>query len=170
MHEPGWLTFYTAAREIEKQFGGSQAEARRTLRQACADQKINSMKAPHEDAGQLPFEFWTRVAPGEWREREVDFDGPDADGCKIEVMIYEADFRYWLAQRGPADLKQPGGGGRSSRKRDLAKQAITACWPDGIPDNFPSPNIEKRVGDWLMQQGLPEVGRDTILRAAGRKQ
>jgi hypothetical protein len=104
MDEPGWLTFYTAAREIEQRFGGSQAEAQAKLRQACADQKIRSRKAPIEKQGRLPFEFWTRVAPREWREREVDYDGPDADGCAIEVMINESDFRHWLlGQQSPED-------------------------------------------------------------------
>src|SRR5215510_8617889 len=59
------------------------------------------MKAPYDDS-QLPFEFWTWIAPGEWRSREVDYGGPDRDGCRIEVMINEDDFRHWLKQQGIA--------------------------------------------------------------------
>src|SRR5205823_8856692 len=96
MNEDDWLYFYTAAREVEQRLNVSRAVARKRLREACADQLIISMKAPcDEPAGQLPFEFWERIAPHDWREREVDYDGPDKDGCKTEVMIYEADFRSW---------------------------------------------------------------------------
>lgn len=45
----------------------------------------------------MPSEFWARVAPSEWSRREVDYDGLDADGCEIVVMINEKDFRYWVA-------------------------------------------------------------------------
>jgi len=107
MNEPGWLTFYTAAREIEQRFGGSQAEAQAKLRQACRDEKIRAMRAPYDGQGegpdQLPIEFWTRVAPREWRERDVDFDGPDDDGCPIEIMLNENDFRHWLDRQRPDD-------------------------------------------------------------------
>jgi hypothetical protein len=163
MHEPGWLTFYTAAREIEQRFGGSQAEAQAKLREACADQWIRSIKAPIEEQGRLPIEFWTRVAPSEWREREVDYDGPDADGCEIEAMINESDFRYWLdGRQGPA-------ANRPTHKRDLAQQAINALWPNGIPKSLLNKQIEKQVGNWLKEQGFPPISRDTILRAAGFK-
>jgi hypothetical protein len=116
MNEPGWITFYAGAREIGQRLGVNQAEAQAKLRRACADQQIRSMKAPYEDLGQLPFEFWTRVAPSEWGEREVDdYDGPDADGCPIEVMINETEFRDWLnkqpykdKQSAPAQKKARG--------------------------------------------------------------
>ena len=157
MDEPGWLTFYTAALEIEQRFGGSQAEAQAKLRQACADQKIRSMKAPYDDA-QLPFEFWTWIAPSEWHSRQVDYDGLDRDSCKTEVMIHETDFRYWLGEP-PPQTSAPS-------KRDLVKQVIDEIWPNGIPANLLNKEIEKQVGDRLKPQ---IISRDTILRAAGRK-
>jgi hypothetical protein len=162
MDEPGWFTFYTAAREIEQRLGGSQSEAQAKLRGACAHQKIRSMKAPYDEPGQLPFEFWTRIAPSEWHEREVEYDGPDACGCEIEVMINEADFRHWLKQEPTKQRQSP------TTKRDIALQAINAIWPN---DDLPVLNkeIEKQVGEWLKQQGRPEISSDTILRAAGRK-
>jgi hypothetical protein len=132
MIEPGWLTFYTAAAEIERRFGGSQAGAQAKLRQACADEMTRSMKPPYEEPNghQLPFDLWTRVAPGESRERKVDYDGPDAHGCANIVMINEADFRHWLNRQGPM---QPKAGVSSARpERDLAKKAIDALC-SGIP-------------------------------------
>jgi hypothetical protein len=100
MNEEDWLTFYEAANEIEQRSGVSRAVARKRLRQACADQLITTLKAPYdEQAGLMPIEFWSPIAPSEWRQREVDYDGPDKDGCPIVVMIREDDYRHWLNER-----------------------------------------------------------------------
>jgi hypothetical protein len=108
MDEPGWLIFYTAAREVEQRCAVSQAEAQAMLRQACRDVKMRSMKAPYEgERDQLPFDSWTRLAPRDWRERDVDYDGPNADGCWTIVMINEDDFQYWLDQEAAANPEKP---------------------------------------------------------------
>ena len=166
MTEPGWITFYTAARHIHQRIGGSQAEAQMKLRRACGDGLIRTMKAPYENEHtQLPFDIWTRVAPREWREREVDYDGPDADGCKMVAMIHEDDFRQWLNNTiagAPSPKKA-----RSSRQVDLAREAINAACPDY--EHLSNPQIEKQVNDWLKAQGRPPVKGDAILRATGRR-
>ena len=166
MIEPGWITFYEAARDIHERIGGSQAEAQKRLRCACGDELIRTMKAPYENEHtQLPFDIWTRVAPREWREREVDYDGPDADGCKMVAMIHEDDFRQWLDKPtavGPSSKKP-----RSSRQVDLAREAINAACPDY--EHLSNPQIEKQVNDWLKAQGRPPVKGDAILRATGRR-
>jgi hypothetical protein len=65
------------------------------------------MKAPcDEPSGRSPAEFWTIVKAREWRDGEVDQDGPDADGCKIEVMLKEADFRFWLDKLDPSGFQR----------------------------------------------------------------
>jgi hypothetical protein len=161
MHEPGWLPFLTAALEVQQRFRLSQAEACRKLRQACGDQAITSMKAPC-DGGRLPLEFWVRVSPREWREREVDYDGPDAHGCEIEVMLKEKDFQSWLDQLSAPVSKSD----RTPYRQRLAKQAIDDLQ---LPDNLPNNEIEKRVGDWLKSRNHPPISRTTILRAAGRR-
>jgi hypothetical protein len=165
MDEEGWITFYEAACDIHQRIGGSLAEAQMKLRRACGDELIRTRKAPYEDVHQLPFEFWTRVAPREWREREVDYDGPDANGCKMVAMIHEDDFRQWLDKTiavGPSPKKP-----RSSRQVDLAREAINAVCPNY--EHLPTPQIQKQVGDWLKAQGKPAVKRDAILRATGRR-
>jgi hypothetical protein len=163
MHEPGWISFYSGALEIEERVGVGQADARKRLRAACREEMIISMKAPcDEPAGQLPFEFWKRVAPREWRKRDVDYDGPDADGCEIEVMLKEDDFRRWLDRLDKPASKPT----RASRRQYLAKQAIDALQ---LPDNLPNSELEKRVGDWLKAKHQLSVSRTTILRAAGRR-
>ena len=85
------------------------------------------MRAPYEKHGQLPFEFWARVAPSEWREREVDYDGPDADGCATEIMLNEEDFRYWLD---PPTKSKPGKRGKVPLIIDHLKE----MHPHGVPD------------------------------------
>ena len=166
MDEPGWLSLDEAALEVERSFGISRAVARKRLRQACAEQLITSMKAPYDggyDEGhQLPFEYWSPVAPSEWRQREVDYDGPDKDGCETEVMIREDDYRYWL--NGATNVRSKG-----SSKRDLARRAINDIWSGDIPIEISNKQIAKQVGEHLKQQGRSDIGSDTILRAAGRK-
>jgi hypothetical protein len=98
MSEEDWISFYTAAREIAERLGMSQAVARKHLRQACADQLITTMKRPL-DPEPMPIEFWTRIDPREWSTRTVDYDPPDTDGSKTEVIIHEDDFRSWIEQR-----------------------------------------------------------------------
>jgi hypothetical protein len=113
MDEPGWITFYTAADRIRKRFDCGWADAKARLRGACADQAIDTMTAPL-DPDQLPIEFWTRVAPSEWKQREVDHDGPDADGCKVVVMLNEDDFLRWV-------LRQPRPAADSPRDAAIRK-------------------------------------------------
>jgi hypothetical protein len=162
MNEDDWLSFYSATGEMEQRSGLSRAVARKQVRQACADQLITSMKAPCDDGHRLPFEFWKRIAPKEWREREVDYDGPDKDGCETEVMIREDDYRYWL--NGATNVRSKG-----SSKRDLARRAINDIWSGDIPIEISNKQIAKQVGEHLKQQGRSDIGSDTILRAAGRK-
>jgi hypothetical protein len=163
MNEEDWLTFYEAASEIERRSGASLAVARKRLREACADQLITTMKAPYdEQAGPMPIEFWSRVAPSEWRQREVDYDGPDKDGCPTVAMIREDDYRHWF--NGQGNVRRKG-----SPKRDLAKQAIDDIWSGDIPNEVSNKQIAKQVSERLKQQGRSDIGSDTILRAAGRK-
>ncbi|MGB6660329.1 MAG: hypothetical protein WBE90_14895 [Xanthobacteraceae bacterium] len=164
MIEPGWISFHQATHEVSKRVGCGWAEAKRTLRSACAEAKIGSMKAPC-DPDTLPREFWTAVAHREWREREVDQDGPN-DGCEIEIILNEDDYRRWL---NGIPLSKPGTLTFRRRKRDTAKEAIAELWPNGIPAVLGNKDIIQRAGQRLKPNGASEVSDDTILRAAGRK-
>jgi hypothetical protein len=131
MEEPGWLTFYTAAREVEQRRAVSQAEAQAMLRQACRDEKMRSMKAPHKgEQDQLPFGLWTRLAPRNWRERDVDYDGPNADGYWTIVMISEADFQHWLHQEATTNPEKPLGGHQPLLIRLLTEKFLDRPVPD----------------------------------------
>jgi hypothetical protein len=90
------------------------------------------MKAPIDDGNCLPFEFWTRVAPSEWRDREVDYDGPDAHGCKVVVMLNEADFWYWLALADP--LRSAQQKKQAQGKAPLIIEHLKEMHPHGVPD------------------------------------
>jgi hypothetical protein len=147
------------------------------LRQACRDEKIRSLKAPYEGQGeeqsQLPFEFWTRVAPREWREREVDYDGPDQHGCPIQVMLNEADFDYWKKHLQPSN--HPPQLKRSAPQRDFAHKAILAIWNGTPPKDASNPEVIRQVTEWIaneckrLSMRQRNMSPDTILRAAGRK-
>jgi hypothetical protein len=90
-----WISFYMATIEIEKRLSISHAEARRRLRGACAEARIRSLKE-HREEFELPAYKRTVIAPREWREREVDYDGPDPEGFLTSVEVNEGDFQYWL--------------------------------------------------------------------------
>jgi hypothetical protein len=160
MHEPGWLSFYSAALEIEQRFRLSQAEARKKLRKACADQQISSMKAPYEEPGQFPFEFWTRITPDEWRERQVDYDGPNADGCMTEVMIFEKDFQYWLSQQMPPEKKKQARG-----IVPLIIEHLQAMYPDGVPDPAHCPRKALKADLMAKHKRFASLDDATLKRA-----
>jgi hypothetical protein len=168
LDEPGWLSLYEAAQEIAQQSGVSWAEALLRLRQGCIDQKLHSMKAPIDDGNTLPREFWVRVAHSEWREREVDYDGPDADGCKTVVMIDEADFRSWLKGVYP---EQPIRKAQARGKVPLIMGYLTEMfptekYPNGVPDPAHCPR--KKLKDELIardKKKLASLHDDTLRRA-----
>jgi hypothetical protein len=66
---------------------------------------------------------------------------------------------------------------RPRRKRDRAKEAISAVWPAGVPEVSKLSNtlLYKTVADWIKadetKHGHPhqEISEDTVLRAAGRQ-
>jgi hypothetical protein len=94
------ISFLEASIEIEKRLGVSRAEAERRLREACAEGQVRAFKDRYHNLLDHPIaELQTRIAPSEWRAREVDYDGRDADGLAMQVSINAADLRYWLAQR-----------------------------------------------------------------------
>ena len=117
MMEEGWVYFYAAARDIENQLGVDWREARRLLRDAGGYELIRAMAAPDDD-GILPLEFWERISPIEWRQREADYAGHDADGCKMVAMLKEDDFNDWLHQQ---------------VKRPQREAVITKLLKDGRP-------------------------------------
>jgi hypothetical protein len=164
MNETGWLTFYTGAREIEQQRGVNQAEAQAKLRLACAEQKIRSMKAPYEELNHnlrqvLPFEFWTRVAPRERREREVDYDGPDDDGCPIEVMINETEFLDWLNKQQPEPAKKAVG------KQPRIICLLALLYPKSVPDPGLCPRIVLRADLLRRDPSLAPLDEGTLKSA-----
>jgi hypothetical protein len=137
MIEPGWISFNTAANKIRKRFGCGWAEAKARLRGACAVATIETRKAPL-DPEPMPLEFWSGlIAASEWRDREVDQDGPDCDGCKIEVMLNEDDFERWLES-----LPQPAADNR--RDAAIRKLLKTGLRP---PDDIQRKAFCKKVLD-----------------------
>ena len=160
-----WLSFYIAANEIEQRHGVSGGVAMRMLRDACASGDVRSQRQPYNPATGIDEGPPEPVKPNDWRRDQVDLEC-DADGCKYFVDVDEDDFRYWLNGTTKNNQKVTN---RGSPKRRLAEHAIKKLWPGGIPSNLLNKQIEKEVADWLKQQGLAQVSRESILRAAGKK-
>jgi hypothetical protein len=173
MRDEPYIHFLSAAEEIHKQLELSRGAAQKRLREVCASGDIRVWKEPYsstvrgEPHGEGPPEF---VNAAEWRATEVD-QATDEDGCHYWVRLSEEDFEYWLSQQKKPRAKP------LPRKRALAKQAISELWADGIiPETVTNKEIEKQVGEWIAEdckqknmRRQPEISRDTILRAAGRK-
>jgi hypothetical protein len=164
MTERPWLNFYFAANEIEQRLGVSGGMAMRMLREACASGDVRSQRQPCNPATGTDEGPHEPIKPSDWMHHQLDLEC-DADGCGYFVDVDEDDFRYWLNSATKNNAQKV----RGSTKRRLAEQAIKKLWPGGIPSNLLNKEIEKAVGDWLKQEGLAHISRETILRAAGKR-
>jgi hypothetical protein len=163
MREWEWVNFYSAALKVARAFGINRALAEKRLRQACAEELIRSMIVPWDEDSQgqplqLPYEFWTRVSPDEWRSRAVDYDSG------TYVMLHETEFRDWLSGQ-----DKPKAQSRGQPRRQPAKEAIDALYPNGIDPGVKNMDIVYEVGQWLRDRSRPVPSNETILRAAGRR-
>jgi hypothetical protein len=173
MRDEPWIDFHFAVGEARKRLGLSRGAAEKKLQDACASREIRTWKEPYsltargEPQGEGPPVF---VPAAEWRATEVD-QATDEDGCHYWVRISKEDFEFWLDQQ-PKPRPKPAW---SQPKRALALQAIDILWPDGIPNTVPNKQLEKQVGERIAEDckrrnlRMPEISRDTILRAARRK-
>lgn len=167
-----WLNFHYAVLEIKAKLGVSIGKAQSILRQLCGSGEVQSQKQPYtttvldEFQGEGPPQ---KIEPCEWRDHEIDLM-TDNDGCRYIVDVCKSDFGYWLYQQKPAKPKT-----KATPKLDLAKLAIQALWPNGIPKELMHKQIEAPMADWITvhckRNNLPRpnISRDTLLRAAGRK-
>jgi hypothetical protein len=125
---------------------------------------------------------WLRDIPPSWRHRLESLPGElDPRHTKVEISELvkfairhnlKPDFLAHLmtvptALEGTTPNKQV-----RRPLRELAERAIKDLYPNGVPDQASERNkiLLKNVGDWLEANNLPDVGDDTILRAAGRRQ
>ena len=166
MKEDDWLDFHEAAREVERRFRMSPGAAQAKLRELCASGAVRSWKEPYsfvacQPQGEGPP---VHIEPSEWRQREIDVM-TDRDGCKYWVDVSKIDLEHSLNRAVKSDVQKK----RGSRKLDLAKRAIKHLWPDGVPDDLLNKQIQKEVSAYLKQHGSPNISRETILRAAGKK-
>jgi hypothetical protein len=162
MEERKWLNFYYAVQEVRERLKVSDGEARRLLREC---RSVKTQRQPYDPRTGLDLEPPERLTSKHWRDDDMDL-ARDEDGTPYFVDVDEADFRFWLDNQARSSAPAER---RSSQKRDQARQAVQALWPDGVPKVLHNKKIEKEIGDLLKAKGQPEISRDTILRAAGRK-
>jgi hypothetical protein len=166
-----WFNFEWIANEIVEQQGISRGVAERTLRELCATGDVRSIRGQDQEPEDCEI-----IRPSEWVKDQVDL----TVGEEIWVFVNAGDIKYWLHKQAEAsgrpakELVPPIG--RASRKLGLARTAVKHLWPQGSPEALTNPQIEKQVDEWITgyckknNQPKPDIGRDTILRAAGRRQ
>jgi len=161
-----WLDFLEAASNIERSLRISPGAAQSKLREICASGVVRSRKEPYSFVARQPQGEGppVHIEPSEWRQREIDVM-TDRDGCKYWVDVSKIDLEHSLNRAVKSDVQKK----RGSRKLDLAKRAIKHLWPDGVPDDLLNKQIQKEVSAYLKQHGSPNISRETILRAAGKK-
>jgi len=179
-----WIAFSSAAWMIERGLRYSAGLAEATLRGLCISGEVRSIRSKyvylhHDGDLKRPPSEWRRdnepsefrlktstfIRPSEWRGTEVDFEG--------NIEVSEEDLRFWLDRQGATQSTDPEDERPLTRqqwKQNNAKKAIIELWPDGIPGDLTNPQIEQRVAEQMKKMGAVPVSRDTILRAAGRKQ
>jgi hypothetical protein len=172
-----WISFDFAAGHIERRLGFSKGVAQRTLRELCARGDIRSIRYRARMSrdgieGEDEPEF---VRPSEWKNNELDLTGEDRlNETWVQIDVSEDDFEYWFAKQPKIKIDSKPKS-RKSPRRDLAQDAIKSLWNGDPPKILPNPLIEKQVDTWITshckQNNIqkPQISRDTILRAAGRK-
>jgi hypothetical protein len=117
------------------------------------------------------------VNTGAWRNHVRD-DRP------LFIRVIRVDFEshfqlngtVTLPVLGDAKKQQRSANNRSQGKRDLARQALEALFPNGVPEKTDLSNgqlctmVSKWIGKNAAKKSLQkrEISDDTILRAAGR--
>jgi hypothetical protein len=126
-------------------------------------------------------EIWVYVSEADaeyWLDKQAQVAGRPPMKHKFTIQEYkeylEEKALKQTAQE-PSSAPIPATG-RTSRKQALARTAIKHLWPQGPPQELTNPQIEKQVDQWISVHchknniPKPDIGRDTILRAAGRRQ
>jgi hypothetical protein len=188
-----WFNFDWVADVITEREGVSRGVAERTLRELCASGDVRSLRYHTiTDEGREP----ERIRPSEWVKDQVDL----VDDIFLWIFVSAGDVQYWLDKQAfeagrPlkkltlrdwfAELEQEPTAepasetkARASRKLGLARAAVIDLWPQEQkpPGALTNPQVEKQVGEWIagyckkINIPKPDIGRDTILRAAGRRQ
>jgi hypothetical protein len=165
-HDDEWIAFDYASYQIHRHLDLSIGRAQQTLRELCASGDVRAIQYEFDEVNERNGEPY-HVRPSAWLKGEIDLQ----EGRRVEVSEY--DVRHWLDKQKPTE-EPARAEGRTSKKRELACQAIEALWPEGIPE-IPNGEIEKQVGNWITSYCKQnntrrlEISPDTILRAAGRK-
>jgi hypothetical protein len=157
----GWITLltrnrasYDLAYELLSEIAGGSIKAKQISRLAGLPQSWK------ETLGSLPGDLdprGTKVAIGDLVKFAIDRNQKPEFLAHLIPALPERD------STAPNRRSQP--------RRELAKKAIDAVYPGGVPDQVSEPNsrLTKKVGRWLADNKLPGMGDDTILRAAGRR-
>jgi hypothetical protein len=105
-------------------------------------------------------------AKGEAREEA----SPPGVADRDENMQPAGDFaRTSLSDETRGDASPRSDFNREQFRRKWARRAIDEYLPNGIPPELPTKNLVNEISDFAKGKGWNVGGRDTILRAAGRR-
>jgi hypothetical protein len=191
----GWFNFRWIADVIMEREGVSKGVAQRTLRELCATGDVRSIRYQAvTDEEQEP----EIIRPNEWVKDQVDLAVDvctwifvsagdiqywlDEQALAAGRPVKELNLRDWFAELEQEPSAEPTSAAatnaRTARKLGLARAAVIDLWPQEQkpPEALTNPQIEKQVDEWItgcckkLNIPKPDIGRDTILRAAGRRQ
>jgi hypothetical protein len=190
-----WYGFRWIADVIAEREGVSRGVAERTLRELCATGDVRSIRYHTiTDEEQEP----EIIRPSEWVKDQVDLADDiliwifvsagdvqywlDKQATEAGRPLKRLSLQHWIDELGeePKEAAEPvlDTKARASRKLTMARTAISDLWPQEQkpPEELTNPQIEKQVDEWITSYckknnlPKPDIGRDTILRAAGRRQ
>jgi hypothetical protein len=183
--EPAWLTLAEAVNRVADRCAVTVEQAKAGLLRAGREFELifvgdGGQRAEDLDTAEVDWlhsEITWRTRTNTFtlhnvrlsRESVDDWTGPpvpSAWGVRMQgsakLPTEEPQQRAPIPAR-PSRLRAP----KLGRVRD----AIRSLWPDGVPPPSELSNVEleRQIDRHLKSRGLTGVGRDTVLRAAGRR-
>jgi len=177
-----WLGDHDAVALIRTAHRVSEAVAVKLLVEACAESLVRAWQRGCWE----PKGFGLLIPAAVWRDAHFDThtgelfpagtdphnppneEGGYGHGGNGIIEFNADDLRIWLNT--PPSAEHAASKERMRPQRKRAEKAITALWPDGVPESLPNKLIRGHVRDWLKLHDSPEsISNDTINRAAGRK-
>ena len=161
-----WLSLGEATAFVRARLNCGVGRAQAMIRQALASgevrKKVGGIRLMHDD-GVVGMHLRSGVQNESGVEESV-----------YSWLLSKDDLTEWFDHNvGRAPARAAPGGNKKAR----AAEAIDTIWKGKVPDQKTLPNdlLLRQVADWLHsdcgRRNIPfeEIGRDTVLRAAGRR-
>jgi hypothetical protein len=167
-----WISFQQAVKIVRVRLNASIGRAEAVVRAARASGEVRSRPNRDADVVLLTADdgiVGMSLRPGA-KHRMEEF-------TTVVPLSSRSDLLDWLDRQGPQPKPKPAETKRPQDKRQRARLAIKARWPNGAPDRTALPNklfcaeVNKQLKADCEKLGIAHTDADstTILRAAGRR-